>query len=108
MSDIDDISRIRRERLQQLVDSRFDGGRSEAARGLGLAPQTITDVLNERRNIGEVLARRIEVAAGLAPGWLDKSTGRTPAPDGIEIVVNGEVIATVPAGSQITLRLAKR
>lgn len=98
---------IRKARLMQLVEDRFGGVQADAARGLGVTSQWLSDVLQDRRQFGERKARAVEEAAGLAAGWLDRERGRATGPDVIDVVVGGKVIATVPAGSAITLRVRK-
>lgn len=90
-------------RLQELITKRFGGAQSAAATGLDLSPTYLSDVLRGRRKIGEQLARRLEQAAGLPAGWMDKERG-APRAEELEIVVNGKVVATMPVGAALTLR----
>lgn len=97
----------RKARLQKLVDDKFGGVRAAAARASGMTTQWMSDVFNGRREFGEKMARKIEENLALPAGWLDKATGRTPAEDLLDIVVDGEVVATVAAGAAITFRLRR-
>lgn len=98
---------IRRARLQEVLERRFEGVQATAATGMGVSQQWLSDVLNGRRAFGERVARRVEGALGLEPGWLDKERGRLPRADMLEVVIDGEVVATVPAHSAIQLRLKR-
>lgn len=59
----------RRSNLKQLTDA--SGSISAFARKHGFDPTYISQMLNGHRNIGEKTARKLEVAAGKPPGWLD-------------------------------------
>lgn len=98
---------IRTDRLTRLIDERFDGVQSAAAQGLGISTGYLNDLLHGRVSFGEKAARKIESAAGLAPGWLDKQRGSAGTADTIEVVVNGRVAMTLPAGAAVTLRLKR-
>ncbi len=101
------MSEIRRERLQRLIDERFDGVQSAACHGLSISTGYLNDLLRGRAPFGERTARRIEQAAGLTDGWLDKKRGDAAPTDVIDIVVDGRVAMTLPAGSAITFRFRK-
>jgi len=98
------MTELRCDRLQRLINDRFDGVQSDAAKGLSMSTGYLNDLLRGRVSFGEKTARRIELAAGLAPGWLDKSRGAPTTEDVIEVVVNGKVALTLPAGSAVTFR----
>lgn len=97
----------RRARLQKLIDDKFGGVISAAARATEMPTSWMSDVLRGRREFGERAARKIELNAALPAGWLDKATGRTPVEDLLDIVVDGEVVATVAAGAAITFRMRR-
>lgn len=97
----------RRARLKKLIDERYEGVQAVAARAIGMPSQWVSDALAGRNSFGERAARKIEGNIGLPPGWLDKAAGRAPGPEMLEIVVDGEVVATVPATSAISLRLKR-
>lgn len=68
---LSDVQAVRRDRLQHLIDTKFQGNRSELCRRIDKAPTQIGSVLKERRGFGEDLAREIESRCGLPYGWLD-------------------------------------
>lgn len=74
-----DIKEIRRARVRQIIDRDFGGTDSEFAHRIGRQPSYIsrifTDKPEHRRNIGEGLARKIEIECGLEPGYLDLPFG---------------------------------
>ncbi len=78
-----DVRDIRRQRLQQLVDDRFSGKRSELAHALGQQPGFISRLLaapgeKNAKTIGEKLARSIEASIKLPHLWLDGSNDAGP------------------------------
>ncbi|RPH43244.1 MAG: XRE family transcriptional regulator [Burkholderiales bacterium] len=89
------------------MEKRFEGVQAATARACDMPTQWISDVFNGRREIGERAARKIEENVGLPVGWLDKSSGRAPAQEMLEVVVDGEVIATVAASAAVTFRLRR-
>lgn len=74
MSD-DAIYATRKENLNRLALDKYRGNRAALARAADVHPNHINLVLSNneahRRNLGEVLARRIERQIGLPDGWLD-------------------------------------
>jgi phage repressor protein C with HTH and peptisase S24 domain len=70
-----DINSIRRDNLRAL-SARFPT-QAEFAAACGTAPSVISLIVspNPKRNLGNQLARKIEAAQGLAPGWLDTPQG---------------------------------
>lgn len=70
-----DIREIRKRRLQQLIVSRFGGVMARLAEKIDRQSSYVARVLSDNsehsRNIGEKLAREIEVACDLEPGYLD-------------------------------------
>ncbi len=95
------------DRLQRLINDRFDGVQSDAAKALFISTGYLNDLLRGRVSFGEKVARRIEAAAVLPPGWLDKQRGGADAGETLEVVINGKVVATAPAGSAVMLRTRK-
>lgn len=83
-----EISKIRRMRLQELIDTKYGGVQAEFAKKAGVNPTQISTALNPSpknpkyaRQIGEKLARKIEVALELPIGWLDGTEDlRQPQP----------------------------
>lgn len=75
-------SDIRRARLAQIIASQFNGVAAELALKIGRDASYISRIFTQkaehRRNIGEDLARDIEIKLGLAPGSLDDSALLTP------------------------------
>lgn len=65
----------RRANLQLIVRVRFQENQTAAARAAGVHPNhfncLVSDNVKATRNLGEVLARKIEAGLGLEPGWLD-------------------------------------
>lgn len=69
------IKEIRRENLRYLLNSRYGGVANRLATAADIHQNQISRVLADgpsRRDLGSVLARSIEKAAGLEPGWLDQ------------------------------------
>jgi hypothetical protein len=71
MSRPDPRREIRRQNAKQLAAS--IGGQAEFGRKTGMSDSQITQNLGEKptKNIGNLIADRIEKAFGLPPGWLD-------------------------------------
>lgn len=67
-----DTNSIRRDNLRALA-ARYPT-QAEFAAICGTAPSVISLIIspNPKRNLGHQLARKIEAAAGLEPGWLDQ------------------------------------
>lgn len=65
------LSPIRRENFKKLFDERWKK-QEEAAEALGIQPAYVSFLLTGRKDMGEKLARRMEKAAGLAPGYFDR------------------------------------
>lgn len=81
-----DIQAVRRKRLRQLVEDRFNGVSGQLADTVGRPRPNISQALSGARPCGEVLARAIEQKLGLAYGWLDRESD---ASDDIEQVIDG-------------------
>lgn len=66
---------FRRNNLRNLMDSHVRGGKTKAhfAETIGLPASQLSQLTsdNASRNIGDTIARRIEINLGLARGWLD-------------------------------------
>lgn len=72
---------VRRENLRRLIRDKYEGNRAAFSRAAGVHQNQInlilTDNPDHQRNLGEGLARRIEDALGIAPGYLDEPTPST-------------------------------
>jgi hypothetical protein len=66
-----DVHEIRRRRLRELIDTRYDGVAAEFARAVGRGDAQIGNILNRHKNLGERLARYFERQVKLPKGWLD-------------------------------------
>ncbi len=81
-----DLAEIRRQRLREIIDTRFNGVAAHFAAAIGREPsyvsRALTDNAKHRKNIGEDLAREIERALRLPAGYLDNqhSAASTPIP----------------------------
>ena len=63
------IKEIRRERLHRLVDG-YPSQR-QFAEAVGLSPAQLNQLMGGYRDMGDSVARRIEVALGLSVGFMD-------------------------------------
>lgn len=71
---VDDITSIRRARLQHLLDTKYNGVQTALSAALSRSPSYVWGLLQEGPNskpIGEKLARHIEKSASLPEYWLD-------------------------------------
>lgn len=70
-----EINEIRRRNLRALLDSHLSGGKKKKdfAEQIGIEAPQLTHITAEppARNIGDIVARRIEHNLGLPRGWLD-------------------------------------
>lgn len=64
----------RRDNLQRLLEKRFDGKIADLGRAIERDDAYVWQLLNGKRNIGERVARDIELKLDLAPGSLDSAT----------------------------------
>lgn len=86
---------LRQRNFAKLVRERY-GSNIDAAKALGLSNSQVSDYARGSRNMGEKLARRIELAAGLPAGSLSKQLDFGVA----ENIVNFPTLSdTVDAGS---------
>ena len=70
---------IRRENLRYLIQTKYNGVANQMAKDTGIAQMQIARVFLKTKNsreVGEVLARRIEEACGLESGWMDQIHAR--------------------------------
>ena len=71
-----DTKDIRRARIRQIIDRDFAGIDANFAKHIGRQPSYIARIFTARtehqRNIGEALARTIEIECHLQPGFLDR------------------------------------
>ena len=90
----------RMKRLQHLLDSKFGGSQAEFARKAGINPSQVAQWISGYRNLGEKVARKIELTLDLPINWLDKID--LPEGDNFEINVNTKgsvpIISWVQAG----------
>ena len=77
---------VRRSRLQQLINTEFNGRQAEFARKVSKPASLIWQVLNGYKGFGETLARQIEAREGLPTGWLDQGLTDDPSekPEGTQ------------------------
>lgn len=73
------IHRVRLKNLTALIDKRFNGNASEAARAIERSHTFMWQLMNGYRSIGEETARNIEAALGLGLNALDATMERTRA-----------------------------
>ncbi|AOZ48811.1 helix-turn-helix domain-containing protein [Chromobacterium vaccinii] len=64
-----DVFEVRKEKLFSLVARR--GATAELASKLGIKPNYLSQVKNDKKRVGELLARKIEAAVGKPRGWMD-------------------------------------
>lgn len=91
-----DIVTNRRQRLRELIASRYDGKQVRMFDATGIGTNIISDLLRVKP-FGEKLARRIEEKAGLPAGWLDWSSDEEPAPPR-QVAEHGAEYVTIPEG----------
>lgn len=75
------LADVRRQQLKALIPSRFQT-QAKADEGLGFAQGYTSFILTGRKDLGEKLARRAEIKAGLPNGYFDRqesNPGLTPA-----------------------------
>lgn len=96
----DRIYANRKENLGRLVLERFEGNRAALARAAGVQQNQINLMLSDneehRRNMGETLARRMEVSLGLPPGYFDEE--RRPSVLGDLIRIKAPILPPELAG----------
>ena len=76
---------LRRKNLRRLLaDYR---SQRQFCDGVGLVQGHVSQMVNGTREMGEEVARRIERALGLAPGWMDADPegGEAPPPDEVAL-----------------------
>jgi transcriptional regulator with XRE-family HTH domain len=76
-----DLPEARLRRLNQLIDTKFDGKQSKFAIAVEREPNYISRILSGKKRLGEDLARDIEKRLGLPKLWLDEGS-EDPAPTG--------------------------
>lgn len=70
-----EIQIIRRRRLRELLDTKFDGSQAKLADKIGRQADYISTVVRGKRPFGEKFARIVERSLGLPDGWLDAEEG---------------------------------
>jgi phage repressor protein C with HTH and peptisase S24 domain len=85
-----DIQETRRERLRRLIEDEYRGNVSRFGQLIQKSQSQLSSTLLGRKGFGERLARQIETALGLSPGWLDRPLDDAPsdtdAPEGFVAV----------------------
>lgn len=69
------VQEIREENLRYIISMKYGGVPNRMATATGIPQMQIARVFlktKNKRNIGEVLARRIEERCGLETGWMDQ------------------------------------
>jgi len=69
------IQQVRRNRLRQWIDDKFDGVASRFAASVGKSQPQIQDMLSGRKSFGERIARDLERRGQMGKGWLDAESG---------------------------------
>ena len=72
---MEETHKYRREWLWRLLEERFNGKQAALAEATNISPGALHGSLNNQRNVGERIARRVEEKLNLAPGSLDKPIG---------------------------------
>lgn len=103
---------IRRQNLRDLIDSKYEGNRSQFSRAVGKNVNLINLILSSnlelRRNLGERMAREIEKGANLPEGWLDADhrdplashVVSIPVIPGAKRLPHDRVLTSIVAGEQ--------
>tara|TARA_E500000178_G_scaffold318673_1_gene340313 strand:+ start:579 stop:980 length:402 start_codon:yes stop_codon:yes gene_type:complete len=71
---------IRRENLRYLIDTKFQGVRNRLAKHIGVTHMQIARIFHSgssARNVGDRLARKIELGCELETGWLDQDHAKS-------------------------------
>lgn len=75
-----EIYTTRRERLRQFMREDCDGSQRSLCELIEKAPSTVSRIFTGKKNVGEELARELEVKMGKPPYWLDGFTGADSGP----------------------------
>ncbi len=71
-----DIKAIRRKNLLNVIEEKYDGVKKRLATDLDIADTQLTHIFSKnpksKRNIGNKLARKVELVAGYPEFWMDK------------------------------------
>lgn len=74
-----DMFAIRQDNMMRIIMDKHQGNKAAFSRITGIHPNHVNLLANDNpkyhRNMGEELARRIEEAMGLTPGWMDSAHG---------------------------------
>jgi len=74
------VYEIRRENLKYLIQVRYKGVPNQMAKQTGIAQMQLARIFlnsDNRREVGDRLARRIEEACSLEPAWMDTDHSRS-------------------------------
>lgn len=75
-----EIQGLRRKKLRKWIGLHCNGSVNRFAVGVDYKQPQIAETLNGKRSFGEKLARSLEEAAKMPPGYLDKDDDVVPEP----------------------------
>lgn len=78
-----DIMEIRHKNLNRLLE-RYDSQRAFAD-ATDLPATFVSQLVTKRRSVGERVARKIEIALSLEPGWMDSSLAKIEPSGNIDV-----------------------
>lgn len=84
MKENEEIVALRRRRLQEIIDLKFDGKQSKVVSDTGINQGELSGLLN-RKSFGEKKARSLEAMLGLPSMYLDQTGNEVPGGD-IELI----------------------
>lgn len=70
---------LRRQKLRDLIELKFDGDRGAFLKASGLTKGRLSQLLNPEEPFGDVAARNLEERLQLEPGYFDSMDSRTVA-----------------------------
>lgn len=92
---------VRKERVRELINERFNGKKIEFATAIGKSPAQVSHWLTDQRVIGNGVASDIEKALDLPRGWLDDAAAGLPAAQGKKIRIERIDMAGACGGGAI-------
>ncbi len=104
-----DIYQRRRQNLLRLIEAEFNGNQTAFAGKTGVKPpqvnRWVSETANDKRNITERSARKIEYACGKSDGWLDAADLVEPTPQlvhdsGLEMLTRAWTVAGIHARAE--------
>ena len=69
------LAAIRKARLAHLIVTQFSGSQADFAEAVDKKPAYVSFLLNDRKTMGEALARQMEKRLKLPPFWFDQPLG---------------------------------